>query len=392
MPTPDAVPSLVSLRPSESPPSDSPKTNSSLLPIAKAVRLDGSIQPSVAFPMSRVRASKAILSVVGFAASAGVPPPVLLSAAQMDPELLSGPDTDVLHAHELRLWEEAARLTGDCDFGLHLAEWIAGCTEDLFDVLAFALRSCATLGDHYRLAGRYMRLVHQGIYLNLESEPSVARLVHGHFQEPSTPPRHPVEGILALALLQGRRAIGEEFAPQAVCFNHAQPKQVSEQARIFRAPVYYGCPRNELVLDRALLMRPQPCAEPRLLVMLDRQLAGLLSELPESRSVADAVRRCMMDELPEREPAVAAIAAKLHMSPRSLQRRLQSEGTSFAAVLFALRRDLALRYLRDKRIAIGEVGFLLGFVDVAAFQRAFKRWTGTTPAQYRRAGQAHSDK
>ena len=86
--------------------------------------------------MSRVRASKAILSVVGFAASAGVPPPVLLSAAQMDPELLSGPDTDVLHAHELRLWEEAARLTGDCDFGLHLAEWIAGCTEDLFDVLA----------------------------------------------------------------------------------------------------------------------------------------------------------------------------------------------------------------------------------------------------------------
>jgi AraC-like DNA-binding protein len=78
------------------------------------------------------------------------------------------------------------------------------------------------------------------------------------------------------------------------------------------------------------------------------------------------------------------------MSPRSLQRRLQSEGTSFAQVLVDLRRDLALRYLRDERIAIGEVGFLLGFLDVAAFHRAFKRWTGSTPAQYRRSVQERS--
>jgi len=337
--------------------------------------------------MSRIRATKAILALVGFAANVGVPPPVLLSTAKLNPALLAGPDTDLLHSQELRLWDEAARLTGDRDFGLHLAEWIVGCSEELFDVLAFALRSCATLGDHYRLAGRYMRLIHQGIYLNLEEESDVVRLVHGHVQEPSTPPRHPVEAMLTLALLQGRRAIGEEFAPQAVCFTHARPEQVSEQERIFRAPVHYGCSRNELVLDRALLLRPQRHAELRLLAMLDRQLSGLLSELPNHRSFQDEVRHRMMDELPEREPGMAAVAGKLHMSPRSLQRRLQSEGTSFATVLFELRRDLALRYLRDPRISIGEVGFLLGFLDVAAFQRAFKRWTGSTPAVYRRSAQ-----
>ena len=340
--------------------------------------------------MSRARSTRAILAVVGFAANAGVPPPALLSAARLDPTLLAGPDAYLLHSQEVRLWDEAARLTGDRDFGLHLAEWIAGCAEELFDVLAFAVRSCATLGEHYRLAGRYMRLVHEGIYLRLEEQQDVARLVHGHYQEPSTPPRHPVEGMLALLLLQGRRAIGEEFAPQAVCFTHARPEQVSEQERIFRAPVHYGCPSNELLLDRALLLRPQRHAEPRLLAMLERQLTGYLSELPERRSLQDAVRRCMMDELPEREPGTAAVAAKLHMSPRSLQRRLQSEGTSLAKVLFELRRDLALRYLRDPRIAIGEVGFLLGFLDGAAFQRAFKRWTGSTPAQYRRSAQEGS--
>lgn len=335
--------------------------------------------------MSRARATKPILAIAGFAASVGVSPPALLAAAELSPTLLAGPDADVVHSQELRLWNEAARLTGDRDFGLHLAEWVASCPEEHFDVLAFALRSCATLGEHFRLAERYIRLVHQGIFLKLEEEADVARLQHGHYQEPSPPPRHPIEGMLALMALQARRAIGEEFAPQAVCFTHARPDQVSEQERIFRSPVHYGCPRNELVLDRALLVRPQRHAEPRLLAMLDRQLAGLLSELPETRRFQDAVRRCMMDELPEREPGMATVAAKLHMSPRSLQRRLQSEDTSFAQVLFELRRDLALRYLQDDRLAIGEVGFLLGFLDVAAFHRAFKRWTGSTPAQYRRS-------
>jgi AraC-like DNA-binding protein len=338
--------------------------------------------------MSRVRAAKVIQAIVGFAASAGVSPLELLGAARLDPTLLAGPDTDLLHSQELYLWDQAVRLTGDQDFGLHLAEWVAGSPEEHFDVLAFAERSCATLGEHYRLIGRYLRLVHEGIYLRLEEEPDRVRLVHGHYREPVASPRQPVEGMLALTLLQGRRAIGEEFAPQAVCFAHARPERVSEQERIFRSPVHYGCPRNELVLDRGLLERPQRHAEPRLLAMLDRQLDGLLSKLPESRSFQGEVRRCMMDELPEREPGMAAIAAKLHMSPRSLQRRLQSEGTSFAEVLFELRRDLALRYLRDQRIAIGEVGFLLGFLDVSAFHRAFKRWTGFTPAEYQRSAQA----
>lgn len=340
--------------------------------------------------MRRARATKAILAVAAFAATAGVPPPVLLSAAGLSPTLLAGPDADLLHSQELRLWNEAARLTGDHDFGLHLAEWVVGCAEDLFDVLAFALRSCATLGDHYRLASRYIRLVNQGVFFTVEEEQDVVRLVHGHYHEPSMPPRHPVEGLLALSLLQGRHAIGEEFVPRAVCFVHPRPPQVSEQERIFRAPVQYGCPRNELILDLALLLRTQRHAEPRLLKMLDRQLTGLLSGLPEQNRFQDVVRRCMMDELPHREPAIAAVSAKLHMSPRSLQRRLQSEDSSFAQVLFELRRDLALRYLRDDRIATGEVGFLLGFLDVASFQRAFKRWTGTTPAQYRRSTREHS--
>lgn len=327
---------------------------------------------------------KTILAVVGFAAHFGVPPPELLRAAALDPARLVDPDASLPRSQEIRLWDEAVRLTGDQDFGLHLAEWVARFPPDHFDVLAFAVRSSPTLGEHFRLAGRYIRLIHEGVYLSLEEEGDVVRLVHGHSPE-QIGPRQPIEGMLALVLLHGRLGVGEEFAPRAVCFAHARPDRVSEQERVFRAPVHYGRPRNELVLDRALLDRPQRHADQRLLTILDRQLGALLSGLPERRCFRDVVTGCMMDELPEREPVVGSIAAKLHMSARSLQRRLQGEGTSFAEVLSDLRRDRALHYLKDRRISIAEVAFLLGFGDVTAFHRAFKRWTGSTPARHRSA-------
>lgn len=335
-----------------------------------------------------MRVTSAVLSVVAFADANGVPALDLLHASRLDPAVFAGPDIDLMDSQEQRLWSEAARLTGDDEFGLHLAEWLVPRTEEVFDVLSFALRSCTTLGDHYRRAGRYLGLVHAGIYLRLEEESEVARLVHGHRHESASAPRHPVEGMLALALLQGQRATGSDFAPREVRFTHARPGRVSEHERIFRAPVRFGCARNELVMDREVLERPQLAAEPRLLAVLNRQLEGLLEEGVQERGFVDVVRRWMMDELPDREPSIAAIAARQHMSARTLQRRLQGYGTSFAEVLSQLRHDLARRYLRDQRVAIGEVGFLLGFRDVTAFHRAFKRWSGMTPATYRRSALA----
>lgn len=142
------------------------------------------------------------------------------------------------------------------------------------------------------------------------------------------------------------------------------------------------------MLTSELLARQQRHAEPRLLAVLARQLDGLLVEQPEDHRFLEQVKRCMMNELPDREPSIAVVAAKQRMSPRTLQRRLYGEGTTFAALLSDLRRDLAVRYLADARLEIGEVGFLLGFQDATAFHRAFKRWTGSTPAQHRRAALA----
>lgn len=334
--------------------------------------------------MSRDCPVRTILAIVGFAAAAGVSPPKLLRAAGLEPSQLDDPDAYFPYAQELRLWDAAARLSGDQDFGIHLAEWATSASFHHFDMLTFAARSSSTLREQFRLAGRHIRVIHDGIYLRLEEDGDLARLVHGHRVE-RRGPRQPVEGLLALMLLHGRAGVGEDLEPRAVCFAHGEPDRVSEQERVFRAPVRYGCARNELVFERALLDRPLLHADQRLHTLLDRQLGALVPAQPEGRSFLETVMRCMTDELPEREPTVAVIANRLRMSGRSLQRRLRQEGTSFTEALSDLRRDRALRYLQDRRLSIGEVAFSLGYLDVSAFHRAFKRWTGTTPTEYRAA-------
>lgn len=332
--------------------------------------------------MESAEPNKEVLAIVGFAAHLGVPPDALLRAAGLD-----APEAAVPHARMLRLWEEATRLSGDPDFGLHVAEWLIDQAEDRFDVLAFAMRSCATLGDQYRRMGRYVRLLHKETHLSLEIEGDTARLVHGVVGHHASA-RQPSEGMIALLLLRGRRTLGEEFRPRAVRFIHPEPTRTTEHARLFQAPLCFGCARDELVLDRALLDRPQLRAEPRLLALLEPQLEALLSETSDDDSITATCRRSVADRLLEGEPTLVSVAKRLCLSPRTLQRRLRDEGTTFADVLADVRHELALDHLRDPRVSIQETAFLLGYSDASTFHRAFKRRAGVTPAEYRRAASA----
>src|SRR5262249_55902507 len=96
------------------------------------------------------------------------------------------------------------------------------------------------------------------------------------------------------------------------------------------------------------------------------------------------VRRAIGTDLRGGLPDLDTVATRLHVGARSLQRRLRDSGHSYQSILDQVRRDLALRYLGDRRLAISEIAFLVGFAEVTNFYRAFKRWTGTTPTEQRR--------
>jgi AraC-like DNA-binding protein len=293
---------------------------------------------------------------------------------------LEDPDGRIPHEVALALWHEAVRCSGDDAFGIHTAEQIRA---GAFDVLDYATRSSATLGEGLRRLVRYHRILHDVALVQLSADGDRAQLTHA-LPDPAGPlPRHPAEFIVAAWVVVARQATGTDFAPVEVHFRHGPPGDRTEHARLFRAPVRFNSAVNGVVLPRSLLDLPLVKSDPGLCAVLERHVAALLEKMPRTTSVSTHVRQLVAQDLSSATPSASAAARKLHMSRRTLQRSLRAEGTTFTDLVDDLRRDLAARYLREPAVAIAEVAFLLGFSEASAFHRAFKRWQGITPAAYR---------
>ncbi|PTL85703.1 AraC family transcriptional regulator [Vitiosangium sp. GDMCC 1.1324] len=324
--------------------------------------------------------ARIIRLILGLASRAGVAPEALLAHEGLRPEMLEGPDVRVPLEAEGRLWEEAARLTGDDCFGLHAAELLQ---PGAFDVLDYSVRSSPTLGEAVQRLSRYNRLLHDVAEIRLEVRGDEARVRHRFPTDPRGAVRQAAEFTVASWVIVGRQASGQALPLRSVGFQHPEPASTQEHRRLFGCPVRFGQDCNELVLERRMLDVPFQKADPGLCAVLDRHAEELLARLPRAEPFDEALRRAICEELKGGTPNIRTVAARLRISTRTLQRRLGEEGSSFQELVDTLRRELALRHLADERTAIAEVAFLLGFSEPRAFHRAFKRWTGQTPGEYR---------
>jgi AraC-like DNA-binding protein len=317
--------------------------------------------------------------------SVGVDADAVLRAVGADASELADVDARIPHSLALDVWREAARRSGDDAFGIHTAELIR---PGAFDVLDYATRRSATLGEGLDRLVRYHRILHDAAEVRLRVSGAHARLSHSLPGDPAGLPRHVSEFILAAWTVVARQATGVDFAPLEVRFRHPEPADLEPHRRLFRSAIRFGHELNEVVLPRALLDAPLVDADPGLCSVLDRHVRELLLRLPIGTALRDRAGEAIARALSTGAPRAASIARTLHMSQRTLQRQLRAEGTSHRQLVEALRSELALRYLAERRIAIAEVAFLLGFSEASAFHRAFKRWHGLTPAAYRRSARA----
>jgi AraC-like DNA-binding protein len=279
------------------------------------------------------------------------------------------------------LFAEAERQTGDSAFGLHMAELSRSRPDPL---VALAIASSATMGDVYRSIARYAGFVNESVEIKIEIEGDSCALIHLQ-HDPVPAGRHGVECSLAMLFLCGRQTLGDAFRVEGVSFRHDAPSSTAEHARIFgaEAELAFGRERDAIVFARALLDMPLPSANERIRWHVTGMLDEMLLALPGKGGLAHRVRESLRAEL-QRDATLEGVAARLGVSPRSLQRQLQSDGESFRQVLDDLRRELAVRYLRRRDLALDEIGSRLGFAEQSAFQRAFRRWLGTSPAEWRR--------
>lgn len=171
--------------------------------------------------------------------------------------------------------------------------------------------------------------------------------------------------------------------PKAIRFTHAEPSYRAEYDRIFGVPLFFGSQMNALLIDEALLNMKLPRTNPYLSEIMSARAEELLKSLEMSKTMRGRVENLLIPILHTGEASMDMIAVKLGLSRQTLFRKLKAEGTTFEKVFDELRHKLALHYLNGKKVPVNQTAYLVGFSEPAAFSRAFKRWTGSSPRMVR---------
>jgi len=279
------------------------------------------------------------------------------------------------------LLETAAALTGEPFVALRLPGELSFARYGMHELLA---RAMPTVGAALQELVRYAPLIHPRLELRLETAGAEAEWRTCMLGYPRGVGRFADEYAVAAALAELRRYAGESVAARRVWFMHARPRELGPLSRFFGTrELDFGCDDHGFTFDGALLARPLPSADPRLAATVAPLAEAALRAQPRAADFAGEVAARIRALLPEAVDA-AQVAKALHMSARTLQRRLGEAGTQFSEVLDGVRADEAKRALLSSAVPLAEIAWKLGFADLATFSRAFKRWTGLPPGTFRR--------
>jgi AraC-like DNA-binding protein len=314
------------------------------------------------------------------ARAAGVPQAALAQAlGRAD---LGGEDLDA--RRYLALLQQALAHAGP-GFGWRLGQSAKPTT---YGVNGILLLACPTLGEALAQVLRFESLVHDLGRSALQREgATVAYAWRNDWAA------HPAGAALAESVFAGIQTcaqwlVGQPLAGFDLEFAHRQDGATAQAiAQASGARVRWGCAANRALFPAALLALPIPQADKALLPLLQRHADALLqARRPHEAGIVAQVRQCIAGRLGQGPVQLADVAQALHLSTRTLQRRLAQAGQPFQALLDDTRRELACHYLASTALPIAEVGYLLGYQDPSAFHHAFKQWLGQGPGQYRSAG------
>lgn len=302
-----------------------------------------------------------------------------LSAARLDAAALEGMESRLSGAHVYALCELALHLTNDPAFGLHWAERM---NQSALVPLSNLIAHAPTLRHAFESIDTYHRLLtdrrtHEVVE---HGDRAIVRM-----RVPFAPPRMQrfAAEMMMSFFFRLLRSFDRDTLPECVRFQHAAPDYRAEYTRIFAGAECFEQPFTGIVFHRALLGRPSPHKDDdvhdALRSLAERRLLRIMQRTPYAQRIRDYLVR----EGETRRCDMLVVARALGMSARSLRRRLVTEGKTYNEVVNEALAFVAMRLLRRQQSTIQEAAYEMGFSDPRGFHRAFKRWTGMTPAAYR---------
>jgi len=309
----------------------------------------------------------------------GLPPEPLFRAAGIDPQIISDPRAHMARSQSDRLLRTLGARIADPAFGLRAAEcW----HPSNLGALGYAWLSSSTLRTALGRLVRYWRVVIADVTAALEESPEGVAFVH---RPPALDPvLDTIRGDMVLAILYDmcRRNFGQALRPARVAFRRAAPAVAGPYEAFFGCPVSFGADANRLLIGAAQADQPLPTGNRELAAIHDRILVEQLARL-DKKDVMARFRASLLERMASGDLSEENLARDLHMSRRSLQRRLAEADASYQSLVDETRRDMALRYLEDPGKSATDIAFLLGYSQQSAFTRAFRRWTGSSPSKHR---------
>ena len=274
---------------------------------------------------------------------------------------------------------EAAARIPDAGFALRAARcW----HPSNLGVLGHAWLTSSTLRSGLQRLVCHGRLIGEKVSTRLQDSPIGPKLLIDSGR--TDPVVGPIMVDLTMSLLidMCRMNSGAALRPLEVCLKRAQPDVWQEYPAFYGCPVQFAGPCDSFTLSSKDADEPLPTSNRQLAATLDRLIAEQLAHLDKSNVLARC-KASLLEQLSSGEISEHDMARQLHMSRRTLQRKLAEAETTYQKLVDDTRRDLALRYIEDPRHSITDITFILGFSQQSAFTRAFKRWTGMPPTDYR---------
>ena len=310
--------------------------------------------------------------------SCGHDPAPLYRKAGINPVLLNKSDARINISHVDELWRLAVELLDDPCFGIKMTEnW----HPSYVGALGYAWCASSTLRTALNRVVRYIHVVTEDLNIKLVETPNGLKVIADLGKSAFTLPQHH-DVVISVLIHMCRFNFGDQLLATEVCLAHEKPPCAKVISDFFKTPVTYDSPISSFTLANKDVDSKLLSSNKELALLHDEFLMKYLIEIKKG-DIVQQIQSVILDNLPSGNVSDNLIAKELNLSERSLQRKLKEKGTTFRTVLDNVRKMAAIQYIKNPVNTMSDIAFLLGFSEQSAFSRAFKKWTGTSPIQYR---------
>jgi AraC-like DNA-binding protein len=314
-----------------------------------------------------------------YLASLNIDADSFLRSTGIDPQIVKSPDGYMAFDTYLHIEEEAARCANDPYFGLHMGQYAE---PGSWSILGYLMMNCANLGEAFEKSSRYQRIVGNLISGRASLKFNKIRVV---LETPSYAPkmsRHCFESALSSSVRIMRTLTGKQIGPRLVTFSYPEPVSTDEYVRIFGCPVLFDQKETSMTLDFELLRTPVLLPNLELQAYFEDYAQNILTEMENKEATTQRVTKIILARLDDEDLTINKVAKEMAVSVRTLQKRLKDEGVVFSDLLMDIRKRLAKKYLHE-RYSVEDITYLLGYSEPSVFRKAFKKWSGITPREFR---------